>query len=440
VAIVFGGGGSPAPSMELVVELAAIVAVTTWAWLAASDRNYAGPAIDWPLFTVAALVVVIPLLQLIPLPPAIWHHLPGRKIEVQALALVGRDSAWMPLSESPPRTMASVLSLLPPAAMGFMISRLRRRDRLKLIGCLAVLGLLAAIVGVFQLASGNANWARLYAITQYGFETGFQANRNADADLLLIAAMGLVAWAVSDNRLTQSRQMQVVIAAVYLFFALSVVLTGSRAGVALIVVAIIGSAAMILRVILVKNRRHVVAAVLGIAAAVASSAYFLSANARVQHTVDRFDQGDVVRPEIWKDTIYAIGLHWPVGTGIGTFQPIFTAAESLEFVRPDFSNRAHNDYLEFGLEAGIAAPVLLLAIIIFAAVRLWKMLASKDGGGQRVLGIFVLGSLLVLFLHSLVDYPERSMSLAVVTGLLWGLLGRLRSGEGWRQTAEGVVE
>jgi len=429
VAVVFGGGGTPSPIAELVVELAALAAIVAWAWLAGSDRGYPAGELDRPLLVMAGLLVAIPVLQLVPLPPAIWHNLPGREVEVQALALVGRDGAWMPLSESPPHTLASALSLIPPIAMLFMVSRLRERDRLRLVGLFAVLGLLAAVVGVVQLASGNANWLRFYSITQYGFATGFQANRNADADILLIAAMALVAWAVTDGRFGRSRQLQMVVAALLVFLVLSVVLTGSRAGVALLAVVLVVAIAMVVRLAAVRNWRLVAAAALGVAVVV-SAGYFLSDNARVQRTLGRFDNDREARPEIWKDTLYAIGRHWPAGSGVGTFQPVFSAAERLEFVRPAFSNRAHNDYLEFFLESGIVAPVILILFFVFAAVRLWRKLTAKGNGRQRVIGILVLGSFLILCLHSLVDYPERSLSLAVLSGMVAGMLGRLGSGEG----------
>ena len=438
VAIVFGGGGTPSPMTELIVELAALVAIVAWVWLSANDRRYSAGRIDWPLYAVAALFVAIPVLQLIPLPPSIWHNLPGREVEIQALALVGRDNAWMPWSVSPPRTIASALSLIPPLAMLVMVSRLRQHDRVRVIGLVAALGLAAAVVGVVQLASGHANWLRFYAFTHYGFATGFQANRNADSDILLIATMALTAWVVIGGEVRQSRQLQLIVGALVLFMVLSVVLTGSRAGVALLAIAIIASVAMTIRPTVTRNWRVAAAAALGVAVLVGGT-YSLSENARVQRTLSRFDRSDAVsRPEIWEDTVYAIGQYWPAGAGIGTFQPVFAGAERLEFVRPDFSNRAHNDYLEFVLEAGVAAPVVLVLAIVFAGIRLWRLLVG-NGRTPLVIGILVLGSVLVLLLHSLVDYPERSLSLAVLGGVLGGLMGRCGEVRGRMGSAEGVA-
>src|SRR3546814_4709103 len=62
-AILFGGGGSPAPGAEFVVQVAALVAIIAWAWLGHRDRGYSRFEIDWPLFVLAALFVAIPLLQ-----------------------------------------------------------------------------------------------------------------------------------------------------------------------------------------------------------------------------------------------------------------------------------------------------------------------------------------------------------------------------------------
>nr|WP_255586593.1 O-antigen ligase family protein [Hephaestia mangrovi] len=302
---------------------------------------------------------------------------------------------------------------------------------------MALLGLAAATVGVLQLASGNANWLRFYEFTHHGFATGFQANRNADADILLIAVIAATAWAALGVRSGWSRQVQVLLVAALLFLVLSVVLTGSRTGVALISVAVIAAAAMLLRKSMLRSWKVIAAGLTGLAV-IGASAYLLSNNTRVGQTLGRFSDVEAIRPEIWKDTVYAIGQHWPVGSGIGTFQPIFAASERLEFVRPDFSNRAHNDYLEFLLEAGVVAPLFILVIVIFTGVRLTRMLMQKAARDRRIAGIFVLGSLLVLLMHSLVDYPERSLSLAVVSGMLAGLLGRVgieRSG----RRSEGVV-
>ena len=84
LALAFGGGGSPAPLPELILEL--LAAATALVWLL---TPWGGP--DWArvpktAWLIAALVAAVPLLQLIPLPPLIWQALPGRELEREALA------------------------------------------------------------------------------------------------------------------------------------------------------------------------------------------------------------------------------------------------------------------------------------------------------------------------------------------------------------------
>src|SRR3546814_8489446 len=88
----------------------------------------------------------------------------------QALALVGAENSWMPLSVSPARTLASLLSLIPPMAMLYFTTQLTVRDRSRLLGLLSALALLSVVVGVLQLVSGNGNWFKFYGSTNYGLD------------------------------------------------------------------------------------------------------------------------------------------------------------------------------------------------------------------------------------------------------------------------------
>ncbi|MFX7025356.1 O-antigen ligase family protein, partial [Acinetobacter baumannii] len=73
----------------------------------------------------------------------------------------------------------------------------------------------------------------------------------------------------------------------------------------------------------------------------------------------RFALHDLSRITIWQDTLTAIGNVWPVGGGFGTFQELFNSVEALETVDPAVAGRAHNDWLEVTLEAGLAGLAAL---------------------------------------------------------------------------------
>src|SRR5262249_45528930 len=48
-----------------------------------------------------AIIVLLPLVQLIPLPPWLWTSLPHREPSVEAFKILGAQVPWMPLSVSP---------------------------------------------------------------------------------------------------------------------------------------------------------------------------------------------------------------------------------------------------------------------------------------------------------------------------------------------------
>ncbi len=129
-------------------------------------------------------------LQLVPLPPQIWTALPGRETQRAALQLVDAGTSWQPLSTSPSRTLASLLSLGPPLLVFAMAGAMDARQRRWLIATVAAMALLSALFGALQLA-GGPNAVRLYAASNPMVVTGFQANRNAEVDLLLIGLLAL---------------------------------------------------------------------------------------------------------------------------------------------------------------------------------------------------------------------------------------------------------
>ena len=107
---------------------------------------------------------------------------------------------------------------------------------------------------------------------------------------------------------------------------------------------------------------------------------------------------------------------------MGTFEPAFAASQRLETLGPAIVNRAHGDYLELLLEAGLPGIAVLLAaaaIVANAALRP----VPPDGAPNRLFACAVLG---ILALHSLVDYPLRTMALGALAAFAVGILVKPR--------------
>jgi O-antigen ligase len=89
-----------------------------------------------------------------------------------------------------------------------------------------------------------------------------------------------------------------------------------------------------------------------------------------------------------------------------------------------YVNHAHNDLAELWLEAGWALPVVvlpLLAAFVFAGWEAWR---GVPGLSPAMLGLRRAAwiALLLVLLHSLVDYPLRTTAHLAVFGMLASFL------------------
>jgi O-antigen ligase len=418
LAIVLGGGGTVNPQTEMVLQVL-VVALIIPMVISAKWQVGIGP-VDRGAWLLAGLIMLIPIVQLIPLPPSIWQSLPGRSLEVQALAAADADRMWMPLTMAPARTFASLLAMTSAVLVMLAVSRLSLRGRNWLTGAIVVGAVLSLTLGVLQLSqTGGWTWS-LYSEYSEGFLVGFQANRNAEVDVLLIAllAVGILGTIrLSDGRhhvLTWS-----VLSVALLVLVVGVFMTGSRTGIAILFPTVLMLAAMFWPIL--RQGTHSLRWIGGGAAGLSLAAALLTQLPSVQKIVARFSMKTEARWDLWTDTWYAIGKVWPFGSGIGTIVPMLEAAERLDVVDTTRPVRAHNDWLEWTLEAGLPGIIVLSLIILIVVWFALRALISASRSGtrpaRRAQVIFGCGVLLIEGLHAFVDYPMRSMSLAILTAV-----------------------
>lgn len=420
-ALVLGGGGSPSPLPELALELLAVLILLAWLTVPSSREQWR--RVPVPARLIAGIMVALPLLQLIPLPPALWQALPGRELQREALALVDLDATWRPLSLAPQRTLASLLVLLPPMLMLAMTATLDRHGRLRLVWVVLVVAVASLLLGALQLTGGEASPSHLYGDVR-AVLTGFQANRNSTADFLLVAVLAvplLVRLLVERHRVPASRLLVLGLAGGGMaLFAIGLVLTGSRTGIMLLPVPLL-AAAWLLRDWLPLERKLVLRSLAGLLALGLLTLLLARNNPTIAAVIERFDFDNELRPQLWRDALVVVREYFPAGVGMGNFVPALLADERLEVVRPFLPNRAHNDYLELLAEAGIAGIAALCTaawLVLREGWRAWRDPARNSAG---LVG-FALGGLTVFALHSVVDYPFRSLSMACLGAVFAGLL------------------
>lgn len=191
--LLLGGGTRAGFLSDAIIQLVAIPLLLASLWRLHSLRSF--KAIRWPLAFCFAIVLV-PLLQLVPLPPEVWTALPNREPIASTFALLQQNLPWMPISVSPRATALSALSLLPPVAIFLAMLSLGNPDRRLMSLIVLAGGVLSVVVGLNQIAQGNASPLRFYAETNTTEAVGFFANRNHFSALLYSVTMIAAAWAV----------------------------------------------------------------------------------------------------------------------------------------------------------------------------------------------------------------------------------------------------
>ena len=422
LAVALGGGGVAYGLRNLAIQLAALALL----WLGRDRLRPALASAPRGLLLLVALTVLLPLAQLLPLPPALWQDLPGREAAAIARALAGLPAdSWFPLSLDRGRTLTAFTALIAPLAILALGAGLPAAERVRLGRWLVVLALAALALGVVQLASANTS-AMLFAVTERpDVLHGSFANRNSTA---LMCALALVLLAAMPFAGRQSGTVLSVAAGGLL--ALGAILTQSRSGMALLAVAL-GFAACRAAAAWLAQRRHGLPpasrrAVLGagLAALVLTAGIAASAltGGRAADSLARLADPRTDRPAIWEDAVFAARTYWPAGSGMGTFDEVFQSHESLEHLSPRKAGRAHSDWLELAIEAGPAGPLLALtwlgwaALAVLRAPRAWRWPALGAGTGAALIAA-----------QSLLDYPLRNQTLLCAAAVLAVLLLPLRS-------------
>lgn len=373
-----------------------------------------------PVLLILGAAITLSLLQLIPLPPGVWQALPGREVFVEAAAASGQPQPWRPLAIVPGAAVNAAASLLIPVATMVLVAQLRDNERQWLPGFLLLLVTASTFVGLLQFS--GVSLSNPLINDNSGQVSGTFANRNHEALFLALGCMLAPAWAFLTGR---PQWRGPVALALVVLFALTILATGSRAGLAL------GIVALAIGLILVRHgiRKSLsgyprwiypalIAGIVGVVAILVLVSV-LAGRAMSIHRVLALDPGQDMRRQDLPVVLTMIRTYFPVGSGLGGFDPIFRMHEPFSLLKTVYFNHAHNDWLEVVLETGLPGLFLLTGAVLWwgwASVRAWRM-------GERARHTFPkLGSamLVLVMTASMFDYPARTpmiMAVIVVAGM-----------------------
>ena len=421
--LVFGGGSQQGFWSDALIQLASLpllaVAVFTIFRAFPARSN-----VRAPLLLVSALLL-LPLLQLVALPPYLWAGLAGRADIAQAYAAADIPLPWLPLSLNPTATWRSFVTLLPAVALFLATLLLEERWHRVLILWVVAVVFISVPLDLLQMMDGPDSQLRFFAITNPDRAVGFFSNANHNAAFLYCAVPFAVALGITQLRQEQRTRGFALLVALLLFaIVIGIAATRSRAGAVLGFVAWVSSMALVWRFSTGVSRRPLIAFTFG----TSLLALLLAFQFGFVSLADRLQDPDVVGAFRWNilvTTMYAVAGYFPFGSGFGTFVEVYQHFEPRMLLLDKYINHAHNDWLELCLEGGLLALAVLLGFVFWlskSTYTVWRDRRSQGRGNGVVFAKAGSIVIILLMLHSGIDYPLRTASLLAVFAISCGLL------------------
>ncbi len=436
------GGGTHAGFLgDVAIQLLAVplLALTFWRLSAVSQRSAGlAPALCW-----LGLLAAIVLIQLAPLPDFLLTLLNQRAAAIRAFddawqSVIGHGQTPAGLSLVPDATAAAAASLIVPASVFLAVSCSSKSARRQLAGLVVLIACLTALLGLTQIAQGPSSPLRFYAITNDGAAVGLFANRNHFATFLSVALLlGAPFLLATQRRLKRDTAMHdrsLAELAGLLSFGLvliaAILATQSRAGLVLAGLAAVAVVVLAARPAGWRRTSRRPAKMIAVSGSllVAGLAVLFITWPAADRTFQRFTNGFATNQRIalTQATLTLAGKNMPFGTGLGSFRRVYAAAQADGDVGPNYVNRAHNDYAELLLEAGLPGGILALLFLAWFAVRLravWRRpLSRHDRTADALLPQAASIAVVLLLIHSVVDYPLRTTALSTLFAMCCGLL------------------
>ncbi len=420
VACFVTGGSSQESGLGVSVTQLLAIPVLAYALTMALQR---GRLVDaWPGIALSALILLVPLLQLLPIPESMWKWSPSRLRLEQDLSRAGVSGVHYFWTLAPAATKRAALFLLPAAALFLSALALNRESLRRVLWLLIVTSALGLLLGIAQL--GFASDSILNPYPQYTPSgAGVFANPNHQADALVIGLVLSVAIVIDEARRARrgggSRAIFRACVALSLLFGLGLLLVRSRAG---IIIGIFATVATLItcRAISLRTPQGSWAAKLRLIV-VASGLALAVYGASVGLQVEEIDSMSGLRGKLAQQTLVLGTQGAPLGSGVGSFVPVFEQEADRSFLENEYMNHAHNEYVQWWLEGGVLAIVcMVVAVMVFLQAA--RLLVRLGDSRLRTNGLAAMIAVMATLAHSVVDYPLRTPALMAVIAALAGVL------------------
>ena len=386
IALIFGGGTQTGLTTDTAVQLLAAVTATI-VCVRCMNRQ-----IDRRVFWFLLLAALAIVAQLLPIGVGFLHETQG--ILPEGLPIAGLEPLSISLGFG--RTLEVLTYFLTVGLFLVAVLKLRFDQMYGLLAFFFVGVVLNLAVGLVQYSyAGRAVVSDWFS---YPLKAGFFVNVNHYSSLVFVSIPLAFVYFIENNRL--------ILLSLYLVTALLILLAaGSTAGV------LVGLAITLLSGLFLfqHNRFGLVSTLVG---TIILGIYTAGVWARLQ--VEEVNTG-YGRLEFARTTLEGIRDNLPFGIGYGNFVIAYPGYEKPDMIFNTYVNHAHNDYLELLFEGGFAAALLMIAFLLLFAHRAFKTMHLPLHKAATL-------SILFLLIHSVVDYPLRTLALALSFALFLGIL------------------
>ena len=374
------------------------------------------------------------LFQIIPLPVSMLKLI--SPITVKSYFLFSEEfPGFMAISKVPVETLMFGIRLfvLIVFFLSFIRINFRIRDLISVINVLILSASIQAIFGVIKYSIKSDKFFLLFhqidKPQKTEFLTGVLGNPNHFAFYLeMIIPLALTVLLLKLDVLEPNSGFKEkfianlkkdkgfpVLFIMVIMFNISIVLTGSRAGIITLVTTLIIFSLLMIYLTRSKIFRKKVKVIF---ITIALVTLYIG----IKNTTNKFmntstdNGGRFLR---WPNSMVMFKDFPVFGTGFGTYKYSFLLYDTD--LGGKWSTNAHNEYIESLTDGGLFGTVLglmILGMLIYAIFKMWK---ARRHPKIRLFGIGILSAIYAALFHSFFDYSLRIPSNSLVFILLLGL-------------------
>lgn len=388
--LVAGGGTASGLAIDALLQILVILCST---YVLVRLWDTPGSRIGLAFF---GLIFCAGIIQLIPLPTG-FLRLFRPDVFLPLIPGASDQPGAATISLTASRTVLSVIFALVPVYFFLAASRLSSDDLIGLIPFYLVGVLFNLAAAILQLSGSSGGSGE--GLLGYEVAAGVFANVNHFSTLLFSSIPLIIYLGVFLNR-------RVFAAIALVLILLALLAAGSRAGILIgIAISGISIASLAWR----ERKGGILALVLMVVIAIFSYG-----------AITRIEQRSLSDPEFGRPyfaltTLEGIRENWLLGVGYGAFVTVFPHYEHQDSIQSEYVNHAHNDFLEVAFEGGVMGMMILVLYLLVLLRRAFEVIS-------RPLQRLVTLSILMVLIHSVVDYPLRTMAVAMVFAFFNALL------------------